>query len=116
MAWDRRILSSCFSLSGGSQLNYKLGQLECESLPVDEAPRFVKEEGAQMPYTELPLPETIFPQKQQRAWRGKSRKREKGIFPVDCVILFPISSPAKLQQQDVAGKEKSIRAVNVPRG
>lgn len=57
-------LSSCFSLLGGSQLTYRLGQLECECLPLDEAPRFVKEEGAQMPYMDLSLPEIVFPQKQ----------------------------------------------------
>lgn len=106
-------LSSCFSLLRGSQLNYSLGQLECECLPVNEVPRFVKEEGAQMPHTELLLPEMSFLKNKQRAWRrvraGKEKEEKKGFVPVDCVIPFPISSPTKLQQQNVEGKEKSIR-------
>lgn len=58
-------LSPYFFLLRGSQLNYRLGQLECEYLPVDKVPKFVKEEGAQMSYTKLLFPGTVFPQKQE---------------------------------------------------
>lgn len=47
---------------------------------------------------------------------GEDKKKEKGLGPVDCVISFPISSPDTLKQQNVARKEKSIRAENVPSG
>lgn len=64
MGQEDPLSSYSSSLLRGSQLSYRLGQLEHECLPVDEGPRFVKEEGAQMPYMELLLPEIVFPQKQ----------------------------------------------------
>lgn len=54
-------LSSCFSLLRGSQLK---ASWRVNVNQLDEAPRPVKEEGAQTSNSELPLPERAFPQKQ----------------------------------------------------
>lgn len=116
----------------------------------DEAPRSVKDEGAQTLNSELSLPKTAFPQRQaedeeerkeekksicnllpekpkgetgapcctQRRWgfMTRCRGRTRWVGHVGCTLPFPTSPPNQAMAANIAGKGKSSRTDNVPRG